>query len=157
MRKTGSFVNLLCLRLELLSLKCQKCLIFYIFCRWQQKNNYSLGIICKCIWKVLFISFRKCYELLGSDLLLARCQPLKMYNFGIFLWNQQFFYISTLSSSRTVTLKHIKYTIFCKNSNKIFQLHLNVLPKLWLTFCCHQQRIQKMSHLRHFNDHNSGG
>ena len=29
------------------------------------------------------------------------------------------------------------------------------MPKLWLIFCCHQQKIQKMSHFWHFHDHNS--
>ena len=28
--------------------------------------------------------------------------------------------------------------------------------KLWLSFCCPQQKIQKMNHFWHFNDHNSG-
>ena len=34
-------------------------------------------------------------------------------------------------------------------------MHLNISLKLWLIFCCHQQKIVKMSHLWHFNDHNS--
>ena len=34
-------------------------------------------------------------------------------------------------------------------------MHLNISLKLWLIFCCHQQKIVKMSHLWHFNDRNS--
>ena len=44
---------------------------------------------------------------------------------------------------------------FLKELNNIFQVHLNILPKLWLMFCCYQQYIQKMSHFWPFNDHNS--
>ena len=36
--------------------------------------------------------------------------------------------------------------IILKELDKIFQMHLNILPKLWLIFCCHQQKIQKMIH-----------
>ena len=36
--------------------------------------------------------------------------------------------------------------IILKEIDKIFQMHLNILPKLWLIFCCHQQKIQKMIH-----------
>ena len=27
--------------------------------------------------------------------------------------------------------------------NRIFQVHLNILPKLWLTFCCYRQICEK--------------
>ena len=46
---------------------------------------------------------------------------------------------------------------FLKKLNEIFQMHLNILSKLWLIVCCHQEQIQNMSYFRHFNDHNSGG
>ena len=32
---------------------------------------------------------------------------------------------------------------FLKKLNKIFLMHVNILSKLWLIFCCHQQKIQK--------------
>ena len=32
---------------------------------------------------------------------------------------------------------------FLKERSNIFQVHLNILPKLWLIFCCHQQKLQK--------------
>ena len=41
--------------------------------------------------------------------------------------------------------------------NKIFQIHLHILPKLLLIFYCHHKKIQKLSHSWHFNDHNSRG
>ena len=42
-----------------------------------------------------------------------------------------------------------------KELNKAFQIHWNIFPKLWLIFCCHQQKMQKMSHFWHCNDHNT--
>ena len=35
-------------------------------------------------------------------------------------------------------------------------MHLNILPRLGLIFCCIQQKVHKMSHFGNFNDHNSG-
>ena len=35
-------------------------------------------------------------------------------------------------------------------------MNLKILPKLWLIFCYHQQKIQRYSHFRHSNNHNSG-
>ena len=45
---------------------------------------------------------------------------------------------------------------FLRELNKIFQMHVNVLSKLWLIFCWHQQKIQKMSQFWHIIDHNLG-
>ena len=33
-------------------------------------------------------------------------------------------------------------------------MNVNILPKLYLIFCCHQQKIQNMSHFWHFDYHN---
>ena len=39
----------------------------------------------------------------------------------------------------------MKHTIFWKNSKRPFRCNfLNVLPKVWHIFCCHQQKIQKI-------------
>ena len=46
---------------------------------------------------------------------------------------------------------------FLKDLNKIFQMHVNILPKLWLIFCCHLQKIQIMSNFWHSNNYNSRG
>ena len=35
---------------------------------------------------------------------------------------------------------------FLRELNKIFQLRVNILSKLWLILCCHQQKIQNTSH-----------
>ena len=45
---------------------------------------------------------------------------------------------------------------FLKELNKVFQMFVNIFSKLPLIFCWHHQKIQKMSHFWHFNDHNSG-
>ena len=127
-------VSLSCLPLDSWSLKCQKWFIF-VFFWWQHKISHNLGKLFKCIWKILFNSFRKCYGLLSSKILLARCQPLKTQDFGIFLWTQQFFWYF--------------YSQYLTNSNfkaKIFPVYLNVLLSLWLVFSCHQQKVQKMNH-----------
>ena len=73
---------------------------FCIFYWWQQRISQSLDKIFKHIWKILFISFRKCYALLGSELPLARCQPLKIQGFGFFFSDSAVFYISTLNISK---------------------------------------------------------
>ena len=108
----------LCLLPAFWSLKYQNWLIFCIFCWLQQKISTSLGKIFRCIWKVLFSSFRKCYGLLGSELPLARCQHLKIQCFGILLLSQHFFFdISSHNISQTVKSKApINHIIFCKNS-----------------------------------------
>ena len=151
MRKVGSFVYLSCLLLELWSLKCQKWPLSYVFCWWQQKINHSLGKIFQRIWKILFHFFRKCYGLLVSQLPLARYRLLKIEHFGMLCRLRRFFYISTLNILLTASISqyHPQYLtnhiIFWKNSMR-FSKHLNLFPKLWLIFCCHQQKIQKMSH-----------
>ena len=55
-----------------------------------------------------------------------------------------------------LALKCILQNNFLKGPNKSFQMHLNIFPKLGLIFCCIQQKVHKMSHFWHFNDHNSG-
>ena len=45
---------------------------------------------------------------------------------------------------------------FLKGPNKTLQMHLNILPKLELIFCCIQQKVHKISHFWYLNDHNSG-
>ena len=61
---------------------------------------------------------------------------------------QQPFYISTVDISRLQNLLNISFSerTLSDALSEIFQVHLNVLPKLWLIFCFHQQNIQKMNH-----------
>ena len=107
-------------------------------------GSHNLGKLFRCIWNVLFNFYRKCYGLLGSKLPFARCQQLKIQEFVNFCW-------LTDSSTNGKTIP------FPKELNKISQAHLNMLLKLWLIFCCHQQKMQKISHFWRCNDHNSGG
>ena len=88
--------------------KCQKWLIFCIFCWCQQKIRS-------------YIALRKWYGLLNSKLPLATYQPRVSYSFIIFLLTQQFFDISTLGISQEVTLKTMKHTISWKNSKRSFR------------------------------------
>ena len=79
---------------ELCSQKCQKGLIFGVFCWWQQKISHSMGKIFRWIWKILSSSFRKCYGLLDSVLPLARFQSThKNTGFRCILLNQLGLYI----------------------------------------------------------------
>ena len=48
------------------------------------------------------------------------------------------------------------YSNFWESYIRFFRCTLSILHKSWLTFCWFQQKIQKMSHFRHFNDHTFG-
>ena len=102
-------------------IKCQKWLIICIFCWWQQKASHSLGRIFRCIWKILFSSFRKCCGLLDSELPLTGCKSLKIQDFGIFLLTQQFFDVFSLDIFQTVTPKPINHSVFWKSSVRSFR------------------------------------
>ena len=60
------------------------------------------------------------------------------------------------NSGKYEKLGAITNAYFLMELNNIFQVYLKILTKLWLTFCYHQQRIQKMSQFWHFHDYNSG-
>ena len=66
-----------------------------------EKNRPSLGKIFKCIWKVLFGPFTKYYGLWSSDLPLANCQHLKIWDFASPLLTQQFLFKLFLNSAKT--------------------------------------------------------
>ena len=100
--------------------KCQKWLIFCIFCWCQQKISHSLDKIFAYIWKILFSSLRKYYGLLNSELPLARYQPVKIQSFIIFLLTQQFFDISTLDISKNGNSTTYEPYYFLKEFKKIF-------------------------------------
>ena len=122
---------------------------------WYQKVSRSLSKIFICIRNILFSSFRKCYGLLDSQLPLTRCQPLKTQGFCIFCELSTFSCISILVISGMVTPKPLTIP-FPEDFNKIYQVHLNIIPKLWIMFCCHQQKILKTTYFWLFNDHNFG-
>ena len=79
---------------KVMVIKFQKCLIFCIFYWYQQKISHSLEKIFRCISKIFFSSFRKCYGFLDSELRLPfskrtqkdlsgarKCFPLTVTNF----------------------------------------------------------------------------
>ena len=88
LRKIGLFVYLCCLLPELWSLKRHKWLDTF---SWIQQK-ISLGKIFKCLCKVLFGPFRKCYGLSTSEQPLAKFQCLKLEDFGIPLLTQKLFW-----------------------------------------------------------------
>ena len=121
----------------------------------------SLHCILKWVWKMLFSFFRKCYGLLGYDLAFARCQNPWKYRISVLLffcycccWLSSFLFLPQYLTNHNSKAYQPYY--FLKELKKIFHEHLNKLLKLWLKFCCDQQKIQKMSHFWHFNGHNSG-
>ena len=116
---------------------CHYWLIFYIFCWLIQKISHSLGKILK--WSSLALL----QNAMVHWVLSYHCQVLKIQDSGIFLLCQEF---STFHELQLQSLFH-----FLEELNKIFQMHLNILSKLGLIFCCHQQKIQK---IRLFNDNN---
>ena len=75
----------------------------FFSCWWQKMISHSLGKIFKFVRKIFFSFFGKCHWLFHSELPLARSQPLKIQGLGITLLTQQFFDISILDISRTVT------------------------------------------------------
>ena len=110
-----------------------KLLIFCVFCWWQQKkNSHSLNTIIKCIWKISFSYFRKCYILLDSELPLTRCQPLNIQNFRIFCWLN--FYPQSLTNG--ISKVYLPYH-FLKERSKFFQVHVSILPESGQIFYCH--------------------
>ena len=93
-------------------IKMSKMAHFLYFLLMAAKTSHNLRKVFGCIWKILLSSIRKCYGLLGSELPLARYQPLKIDNFDTFYWLGSFFDISILNISRTVTSEPINHTIF---------------------------------------------
>ena len=69
---------------------------FFIICWLQQTDNHSFGKNIKFIWNILCRAFSKRNGLLCSELPLARFQPLKIQDFGIFLY----FYPQYLTNSK---------------------------------------------------------
>ena len=83
-------------------------------------------------------------------------KPLKMQDFDVFFFCPlSSFFIFLPQCLTNHNPKAYQPYYFLKELKKIFQEHLNKLLKLWLKFCCDQQKIKQMSHFWHFNDHNS--
>ena len=113
MKKMGSFAYLSCLIMELWSLKCPKNGSFFVL---SVDDSIKLVAVFKWISKISFRSLRKCHELLGYELLLARCQVLELQELGISCWFSSFSNISALNITRTVTRKPTNVIFFWDNS-----------------------------------------
>ena len=131
--KNGAICLVIIFTPGVMVIKMSKMAHFLYFQQTTGKNQSQFGQN-TCIWKIFVALSENALEF--RDLLLT----------------QQFFHIPTLDISRTVTPKPY---YFLTELKKIFQVHLNVFPRL-TNFCCHQQKIQKMNHFWYFNDHNSG-
>ena len=81
------------------NIKMLKMAHFLYFLLMTAENQSQFGKIFQLIQKILFSSFRQCYGLLVSELPLARCQPLKIQDFGIFYWLSSFL-LSLISHKR---------------------------------------------------------
>ena len=94
MKKNGVICPFIMFPSKVMVIKFQKCLIFCIFYWYQQKISHSLEKIFRCISKIFFSSFRKCYGFLDSELRLPfskrtqkylsgarKCFPLTVTNF----------------------------------------------------------------------------
>ena len=88
-------IGLICLVMfspTFIVIKMSQMAYFLYFLLATPKNTHSLCKILKCIRKISFSSFRKCYVLLlSSELPLTRCKTLKIQDLGIPLLTQQFF------------------------------------------------------------------
>ena len=104
----------------------------------------SFGKIFKCIWKVLFSPFRKYYGLCSSELPLAKFQHLKIQDFSISMFNQQFFwYLSTISHKK-LSPKLINHIIFCKNSIRSSMCTLIYCPSCDKCFAVISRKYKKL-------------
>ena len=95
-KKSGIISLFIMFTLRVMVIKMSKMSHFFVSSDDDSKKSFSLGKTMKCIWIILFSSFRK-YGLLYSELPLARCQLLKIQDFGIFCWFWSFFGISILN------------------------------------------------------------
>ena len=108
------------------------------------KTSYSLASFFKCIWKILFCSFRKRYGLLRSVLPLERCLTLLTH-----------FLILLSSVSHEQYLQSLLIIQCCERTLNDLSESLKYLAKLRLIFRSNKQKIQKISHFSYFNDRNS--
>ena len=68
--------------------------------------------------------------IIGFWATISKKSILEKIRLRYFLLTQQFFWYFYLNILQAVTLKLINYTIFLKELNKIFHVHLNILFKL---------------------------
>ena len=107
--------------LRVMIIKMSKMAHFLYFQLIPAKNQSQFKCIFTCIWKILFSSLGKMLWIIGSWATISNTSTLEDKDFHYFLLTQQFFYISTVDISETVTLKTMHYTIFWKNSKRSFR------------------------------------
>ena len=102
--------------------------------------------------------FRSYSGLLGSELPLAKCQPLKIYDFGIFFLTQQFFWYFFPQHLTNVKskAKPIKHIILWKILIKSFR-SLKYFAQTVTNILLSPAENTKMSYFWNFNDRNSEG
>ena len=124
---------------ELWSWKCQKCLIFYIFCWWQQSVSHNLNKILRCIWKNLLSSFSKCYGLLNSTGSWQDVDPLMVISETSTLENAGFFHF---------------FPQYLTNSNpSIPSYHMCTCPNVTI-FASISRKYKKVRPFEHFYENN---
>ena len=144
--KNGAICLVIMLTPRVIVIKLSKMAHFLYFLLLEAKNSHSLGKIFTCIWKTLFSSFRKCYELFNlvpSASFHYKRKGKKFFKIalGTRVWiigfwatiakvstletTEKFFYISSLNISWTVTPKPINH--FLKDLNNIYQVHVDIL------------------------------
>ena len=129
--------------LRVMIIKMSKMADFLYFPLMPAKNQSQFGEnICMNLKDLIWL-FQKMLWIVGFWATISKISALEDTGFHYFFADSEVFNISTLDNSRTVTLKLIH---FLKELKKIIQVHLKVLPELWLTFCCRQQKIQKINH-----------
>ena len=116
----------------------------FFFCWWKPKTSHSLGKIFMCIWEILLSSSK-------NGMVNRYWRYFEILRVKI---SKKLLFLRVVILLMTVQPNNLQH--FLKKLNKSFKIHLNMLPKLWLMFCCHQQNIQKMSQCWHFNDHKPG-
>ena len=115
MDQKNGVIRLVMFTPRVMVIKMSKMTILCTFCWIQQNMSSSLGKIFRCICKVLFGPLKKYYELLTSEIPLAKFQRSKMQEFGIPLFTQKLFCLPTISHEQ-LSPKPINHTIFCNNS-----------------------------------------
>ena len=81
------------------------------------KHYLPLSKIVKCIWNISFSFFRKCHGLLGSELTLARRQPLKT-KVHLNIFPKQTFWLPSAENKRMSHFRHFNdYVSESKHKN----------------------------------------
>ena len=98
------------------------------------------------MWRITFLSFwiyRGIFERNSETVRFVSKTWVPRQNHGTWQVCFKGLCIANGSSEPVIHIFYSSNPAFSKIANKIFQMHLNILLKLWPIFCCHQQKIQK--------------